>query len=43
MALNNFKCNYLMPLPFKGLRQSVYRPQRSHRWQYRRADTHRPL
>jgi len=20
MALNNFKCNHLMPLPFKGLK-----------------------
>ena len=26
MALNNFKCNYLMPLHFKGLRREWKTP-----------------
>jgi len=27
MALNNFKCNHLMPLYFKGLTRNIYTAQ----------------
>jgi len=38
MALNNFKCNHLMPLYFKGLKSNPTRYRRDEHWLTRRQD-----